>query len=164
MENFEQQQADELQKRIEVIMKKEREKIMGVSSQLTLGELIEKLEAIPERENGEDKEVLFDFEYAFPTEFGSWRGVYRELALGFAFVGYGLGDNQERKEPTLKEFIKMCKETIGKEFTGWKGGEFIMDENTPIWVANDGNSGETGIVGVKDEGWRVRLLTELCEL
>lgn len=32
-----------------------------------------------------------------------------------------------------------------KEFTGWKGGEFTMDESTPVWVANAGNSGNTGL-------------------
>lgn len=50
-----------------------------------------------------------------------------------------------------------------KEFTGWKGGEFTMDESTPVWVANAGNSGNTGIIDVVDDGWRIILMTAYCE-
>lgn len=82
-------------------------------------------------------------------------------ALGFDFVGYEHFDkNIEHKEPTIQELLTELKSAIGKEYTGWKGGEFRMDENTPVWVANSGNSGHTAIVDVLDEGWQVILVTE----
>lgn len=65
---------------------------------------------------------------------------------------------------TTSEFLKMLKETVGKEFTGYKGGEFTMDENTPIWVANYGNSGNTAVIDVIDEDYKIILVTGLREL
>lgn len=48
---------------------------------------------------------------------------------------------------------------IGKTFTGYKGGDFEMSRRTPVWVANYGNAGNTGIVGIHDDGYSVIILT-----
>ena len=144
-------------------------------SQMTLGELIARLEQIAGNQQeavkakyGEEARVTFDFEYAYPTGLSSWRGSYDEIALNFSFVGYGLdgyskveGFNHE--EPTVREFLAMLKAAIGKTYTGWKGGDFVMGENTRVWVANDGNVGNTGVVGVEDNEYAVRLITAYCE-
>jgi hypothetical protein len=120
---------------------------------LTLGELIDKLESLDTLPD-DDREVVFDFEYLFPTYFSSWRGNYDELALGFS--SHEEGD----KAKTILEFKAMCKGTVGETFHGYKGGDFVMDESTPIWVANYKNSGSTALVGVIDEGHKIVLLTE----
>lgn len=69
----------------------------------------------------------------------------------------------EPKPFTVKEFLDLAKETVGKTFTGWKGGDFVMGKNTPLWVANAGDVGSTGIVGFKDNDYEVILQTGTCE-
>lgn len=129
------------------------------SDQLSLGELILKLEGILKTKDKPDEtKVFFDFEYLFPTEFDSWRGIYAELALEFTTYSYG----EDAKKPlSLPAFYQLCKETIGKKFTGYKGGDFVMGKTTPIWVANWGNSGNTALIDVIDSSHGVILITGL---
>lgn len=131
-----------------------------LEEQFNLGQLIKALEAIPD-EN--EKTVCFDFEYAFPTTLDSWRGAYAELALGFDFDGYGLSMDKDACRPLLKDFIIYLKIANGMIFEGWKGGQYRMDENTPVWVSNRGNSGHTAIVNVIDDGYQAILETRFCE-
>lgn len=136
--------------RIEEIMRASREASFSRSGQLSLGELIEQLEKI-ERS---DAIVKYDFGYMFPTSIDSWRGSYEELALDYTESG---------DELTVLQLLDILRSTIGKEFTGYKGGEFTMFETTPVWVANCGNSGQTGVVGVIDDGYQAIILTSYCE-
>ena len=55
------------------------------------------------------------------------------------------------------------KKSLNNTFFCWKGGEFTFDESTYLWVANDGNSGGTGIVGLFDQGYHVILQTFFFE-
>lgn len=130
-----------------------RASTLANSPQLTLGELISQLEAIPIREGDNEQGVYFDFEYFIPTVLSSWRGSYSELAIEF-------GSNSPVK---FSSFLAMLKEAVGKTFEGYKGGDFIMNRHTPVWVANYGNSGNTGVVGVKDCGYKIVILTAYCE-
>lgn len=133
---------------------------MSQSPVLTVGELILLLEPIVARQAvviekyKHEATVEFDFEYAHPTYLESWRGVYAELAFGFSFEG---------DAPTVSKVLKQLKESIGKTFTGWKGGDFVMGKHTPVWVANSGNTGRTGIVGVIDEEYGVILETKYIQ-
>jgi hypothetical protein len=157
----------ELQEYLESAVKKMREASFADSPQLTLGELLALLKDIP-TEWGTNKEpvaVEFDFGTAYPTGFSSWRGSYAEIATNYDLSGY---DDFGRKDvmfnnKKLKDFVKELEETIGKTFTGWKGGEFTMSADTPVWVANDGNVGNTGVVGVRNENHVVILQTWYCE-
>jgi hypothetical protein len=104
----------------------------------------------------------------YPTGLSSWRGSYAELALNFSFVGYGMPgyiktDGPDLKELTVTEFLAILKSAIGKTYTGWKGGDFVMGKNTPIWVANDGNSGNTAVIGVRDDEYAIILETAHTE-
>lgn len=129
------------------------------SPQLLLGELIAKLEPLIANQEavkekyGQEANVVFDFEYLKPTGISSWRGSYRELALEFD------GTN----EFTVTEFVELLKGAIGKTYQGYKGGDFLMGKQTPIWVANYGNSGSTGVVGVLNNEHTVILETARCE-
>lgn len=127
-----------------------RQATLAKSDQLTLGELILKLEPIVEKQGEDEATVRYDFEYLFPNDIDSWRGSYSELALNFTTEG------QEMK---VSDFLNMLKECIGKEFTGYKGGEFTMNKHTPIWVANYGNSGNTAVIDVMDNGYCIILIT-----
>lgn len=129
-----------------------RDASFQTSPQITLGELISRLELIIEMNS--DAEVVFDFGEMRPNgNFYSWRGAYEELAIGYEDFG---------KKLNIIEFTNKLKECIGKEFIGWKGGEFIMHEATPLWVANEGVASNSGVVGVTFDEPFVVIQTAWC--
>ena len=133
-------------------IQRQRQEELKTSPQLLLGEIILRLEAVNTPcKDGSEKEVRFDFGYFKPTNLDSWRGSYDELALGYS---------ETEKDIKVSELIKTLKEAIGKTFTGYKGGDFVMGKNTPVWVSNYGESPSTGIIGVKDLDWLVILQTD----
>lgn len=144
------------------IIKKERLENLKDSPQLTLGNFISCLSKIKETEvDQESISVQFDFGSAIPTTLGSWRGSYDELALGYELTGYsGEGDYGSM---TVDKLLEELEGAIGKTFTGWKGGDFVMSKDTPIWVSNTGDASETGIVGVLNLGYKIVILTSYCE-
>lgn len=146
----------DIQTYINKAMKADRALAMANSDQLTLGEILSKCEAIAKNDRGDKDEpcVQFDFEHLYPTDIDSWRGSYDELSLSFS-SGFG--------EMKLSAFIELLTSAVGKEFTGWKGGEYIMNRHTPVWVANPGNSGNTAVVEVVDQGYVVTLMTAYRE-
>lgn len=128
--------------------------------QLSLGQLIAKLDAIVARSSREEGEneprVYFDFGDLYPTEFTSWRGDYSHLALCFAGTSY--------KDPgakTVSDFLKMCKDTVGKTCEGYKGGNYVMSEKTLVWIANWGHSSHTALFDVLDADYMIYLVTGL---
>jgi len=133
-----------------------RAKSLAASDQLTLGEIIAKLEPIVEKQKaviekyGHEATVQYDFEYLFPTSIDSWRGIYAELALNFESEGTRM---------TVSDFLKMLKDAVGKTYTGYKGGDFTMSRQTPVWVANYGNSGNTAVIGIVDDEHTVIIIT-----
>jgi len=104
---------------------------------LTLGEFIAELEKLPSEAN-----IDIDFGGAVPTTLDSYRGYYDHLALGYDGE-YGA------KLPTVDDILKDAKNALGKTFTGWKGGDFKMHDQTSIWIANPGNTSDTYIKGIK---------------
>lgn len=114
---------------------------------LRVKEILAVLDAAPD-----DVSVGFDFEYMKPNGIGSYRGYYSDLAIGF--------DNDYRR-PDVKneEFRQELRDCIGQTFTGYKGGDFTMTEDTPVWVANNGNSGGTAVIRVTYNDWSVTLHT-----
>lgn len=104
---------------------------MKTSAQLTLGELILKME-------GKDlsKTVVFDDGKHFPTGLSSWRGSYDELALEYSD---GQGIESSYKPMTGADFVEKLKKAVGETYTGYKGGDFVMGKTTPVWVANYGS-------------------------
>lgn len=148
---------------IQVFLREQRNRKFAGSAQLTLGQIIEKLEkcGLTHGEKDEPKQVQYDFGTAIPTTLDSWRGDYSELALGYKLSGY---DSEEHfAETTVETLLSELKSAIGKEFTGWKGGNYIMNEDTPVWVDNRGNAGNTGIIEIVDDRWRIILMTAYCE-
>lgn len=157
----------DLQTMLNNAVQAKRNEDMKTSEQLTLGELILKLEATTayqkfeeakEKYKDDGPDVMFDFEYIYPTGVSSWRGSYCELAIEFDYKDWS--DHKYEKKLNVREFVELLKSTIGKEFTGYKGGEFVMGKNTPVWVANYGNSGNTAVVDVIDEEYSVILVTK----
>jgi len=108
------------------------QKIMS-GKEYNLGNLIEDLKQY------KDKFLQVEFDDGnVPTEFSSWRGSYCELALEYSDEGECYTDELYRKAFNVN----------GSMYEGYKGGEFIMDLETPIHQAN---YGETGVHNKKGD-------------
>lgn len=118
---------------------------MEYDSPITLGELIDKLSVC-----NQDASVYFDFLQSSPTTLDSYRGYYDQLALGW---------DSSSDAPTVASLIDNLCSAIGATFTGWKGGEFVMDRNTQVWCDNPGRCTGTAIVDIDDNGYCVLLVT-----
>jgi len=90
------------------------------TSQMTLGKLIAMLESMPA-----DKEI---FGLSNPH---SYRGYYCDLAF-----------ERQAGEVKAGDLLTECRAAMGKVFEGYKGGDFIMGESTPVWVAQYGDCGK----------------------
>jgi hypothetical protein len=99
-------------------------------TQMTLGKLIDILKNLPE-----DKLIG-----AF-GEPHSYRGYYSDLAF----------EPIKDKEIIAKAALKICEGCMGEVFEGYKGGDFQMDRNTPIWFAFYGSCGRK-IMSLNEDG------------
>lgn len=128
-------------------MKKHRQ------DQMTLGELIAALKRMPANEV-----VIFDFGRFVPQDLYSYRGYYEDLAVGYAQVDW---DDQ----PKVSAFLASLEAAVGKSFYGWKGGNYTMDTDTPVWVSTErGDAGYTVIIGVEATDTAVVLKTGHADL
>lgn len=171
----------DIQEMFDNAIKAKRFDEMQTSEQLTIEVLILKLEAIKDKE----LPVVFDVEPYKPTGMDSWRGSYREMSLNYegagSYYGRNLGatsygyEEHERistklpKNVRVEDLLNKLKECIGKTFQGYKGGDFTMGKQTPVWVANYGDSsgfrenGETAVVGLEEKADKVIILTKVME-
>ena len=102
--------------------------------------------------------VIFDFCGCVPTTVSSWRGVYREPAIGWAATGYSGGGDQI----TVEEFLaELEKATSGKVYIGWKGGEFTYTNENTLHVDNPGEWTSTEITAVEVGEYSVILHTKI---
>lgn len=80
----------------------------------------------------------------------SFRGYYDDLALE-PFEGITL----------VKKLLELLKKSLNKEFTGYKGGEFLMDARTPLWMSKYGSSVRArAIMNVRAVNGEVVLITK----
>lgn len=86
---------------------------------MNLGELVKILEK-------EDLKKVVKFGFHRPH---SYRGYYEDLAF------------EPKENVTVAEMLRCAKSSLGKTFTGWKGGDFEMGEHTSVWISTIGNSG-----------------------
>jgi hypothetical protein len=128
--------------------------------QLTLGQLIDKLERMPkmykierlEETKEEPIVVHYDFAWLQPTTLHSFRGYYEQLGLGHE-------DSQGKPKVTVSSLLAELRLAIGKVFEDYKGGSYRMSADSPVWVENYGDGSNTAIVGVHLDGWCVVLET-----
>jgi hypothetical protein len=114
---------------------------------LRLGDIIDALHLVKP-----ESRVEFDFGGLEPTGVDSYRGYYSDLALGFGEDGKNAGD-----------LLSELTSADGAVFKGYKGGEYRMNRDTPVWVANYGDSHGVAVVAVEDQDWRVQLRTQLID-
>jgi len=98
-------------------------------TQMTLGKMIAVLEAMP-------KETLING--VGPLH--SYRGYYCDLAF-----------EPDATKVSASGVLAMCKSAMGKVFQGYKGGDFVMGELTPLWVASYGCCGKK-ILAIGNDG------------
>ncbi len=147
-------------------------------SMMRLGNLIGSLKGY-----NPDIEVRYDFVYEVPTTLGSYRGYYEQLALGYCNVdeaskgrapgdyptaGLLLAELESALSPAIEEFTvenaeAPVKPKTYRKFTGYKGGNYVMTERTPVWVANYGEAAGTGIESIDSNGYVIILCTRKFE-
>lgn len=135
---------------------------------LTLGETITELEAAilashaaPFEMKPADLRVYFDFVDAVPTDIACWRGWYVEPALGWEPSGYSRVQRKadDAGHVTAADLLKELNAGLHSFYTGWKGGEYSFNKNSPLHVANPGDSNYTMIESVQFHGWRIIIHT-----
>ena len=142
---------------IEKIMEANRKIEISSTGQYTLGMLIDKLKQIQESNKDEEPNmgITFSFGNLVPDGLDSYRGYYNELAIGYM--------DMTHETITVPIFIQELEAAVGKTFYGYKGGEYVMTENTPLWVSKYGDNSGTYICDVKDLRYTAMLVTRNTE-
>lgn len=115
---------------------------------MSLGDMIDALE-LADR----DAYIEFDFCGANPTKVDSYRGYYDHLAIGW----------EERGVTKVRDVLDDLREAVGKTFEGYKGGDYRMDRDTPVWVSNYGRCDSTVIDRIEDREGIVIIHTKKSE-
>ena len=92
---------------------------------MTLEDLIEELE-----KHDPSKVVPLGFDHPH-----SYRGYYAELAF------------EPKWNTTVGEMLQAARSALGATFTGWKGGEFKMEEHTECHISVEGDSFNSDSIG-----------------
>ena len=99
---------------------------------MRLGKLTELIAAAPR-----SLPVVFDSDLP-PGDLASYRGYYSNLAI----------EPAGEVPVTVAEFGAKLRAAHGATFKGYKGGDFEMDADTPVWAATYGHASSIGIIGV----------------
>ena len=58
--------------------------------------------------------------------------TYPELAIGFDGAIHDRDESTAREDITVAALLEILRGAVGKTFEGWKGGDFLMSEKTPL--------------------------------
>lgn len=105
---------------------------------MTLGALIERLSDLSPTAH-----IALD-DGALPCGFSSYRGYYDHLALTYR--------PDDGRSCTVAELLNQARAANGETFHGWKGGEYVMSDRTPVWVDNPGDFSSRALVAVEPCG------------
>ena len=113
---------------------------------LTLGELIERLKGYPL------SNIVAIDSGGYPYNDHSYRGYYSDLAF------------ESGEEPkTVAEFLCICKRALNSTYEGYKGGDFVMDKDTPLWVSASGVNSNMAIMDIVERGDEIVLITKVVK-
>lgn len=104
-----------------------------------LGDLIDRLKRSPQ--GNELHLSMPGYPQWSVQDVASYRGYYDQLALSPC---------QTDKPPKVSAVIDMLEGAVGKTYEGYKGGEFVMDLYTRVWIAEYGTSSGLRIYAVED--------------
>lgn len=132
----------------------EAESVTRASYHLTYGGLIDALKAAP-------ADALFDERV---SGIGSYRGYYIDIALFTEETGYYINTSKyDLFEPTnylpinANELANVLESLIGQDFVGYKGGNFTITKDKPLWLeAYDSDCFEVAVIGIDKD---LRLIT-----
>ncbi len=99
-------------------------------TQLTLGALIDALEAMPP-----------DATVANLADPMSYRGYYCDLAFA----------RSDGTRPAT-DLLRDCRAAMGEVFEGYKGGDYTMGARTPLWVSDYGTASGLRLMAVRADG------------
>ena len=108
---------------------------------MKLGDLIRLLEPF----KNENRCVILDGDYIACTniEFMSYRGDYSDLAIDFSFES-----KSGNEDITSKFLYNKLLDVRNTNLTGYKGGEFVMDDEVNVYVDKHGACSGRLIIGV----------------
>lgn len=120
--------------------------------QMTLGELIDKLDEFPLQKLISFVKTEYCVETYYPCGTSSYRGYCDEIAVKYSSSAIDVGT-----------FQRLLRQALYKTFSGYKGGEYKMTLDTPVWAAKDSsNCSNLAIVSVfTTEGGEVIIGTRL---
>ncbi len=98
---------------------------------VTLGKVIKKA--------GEASGVVRFADGGSPGAEMSYRGYYSDLSF----------ETQEDPKP-VAAFLEQCQRALGDTYTGYKGGDYDMGEDTPLWRADYSECGDAIVRAVVD--------------
>jgi hypothetical protein len=90
------------------------------ASQMTLGAFIDTLKELPQ-----DAKILASNGFGIGKP-SSYRGYYEDLAF------------RPTGNYTVKQVLDFALNALGKTFEGYKGGNYTMHLNTPLWLSGYG--------------------------
>ena len=112
---------------------------------ITLGDLVSALEKADP-----DAWVIYDTtEESAPSAPQSYRGYYCDLSFPPSSTPI-----------KVRELLNEARDAIGSTFEGYKGGDYRMSSDTPLWASPYGSANGVGIMDVKTIGGRVVLITK----
>lgn len=111
---------------------------------LTLGELISALEKVDPNLRAVDRDTAKGV-----CNPHSYRGYYSDLSLE---------PSDEIK--TVKHLLDELNSVFGHTLTGYKGGEFLMDDDTPLWISHYASSSNKAIIAVEIQRDVLYLITK----
>lgn len=89
----------------------------------------------------------------YPGETYSYRGYYSDLSFA-----------PTNKPTTAGEFLDECRAAMGATFEGYKGGDFIMGQDTPLWSASYGTSSDgRAMMGIESRDGALVIATKAVE-
>lgn len=103
---------------------------------LTLGGMITKLESIKP-----STLILVDGKLGLCSPH-SYRGYYEDLAFSASNV----------KAYSAKKLLALCRDIRGQTFTGYRGGDFLMSGDTPLWLSSYGEASGIAIMDLLSNG------------
>lgn len=97
---------------------------------LTLGRLISQLEVAES-----DEIVKVDTGGTLGAE-ESYRGYYCDMAF-----------NPSQDKKTVGELLQQCRAALGEIYEGYKGGDYRMEDDTPLWLSDYGEASGIALMG-----------------
>lgn len=116
------------------ILQQISEERKSIADGLTIGELMAKLTVF----DGNTGMVFSNGKY-LDGRYDSYRGYYEDM-----YVGYSDTDEDYN---TVRDLTGVLKKALEDgEMTGYKGGEFSIDEDTLVWFATYGTTRESEMI------------------